>query len=99
MLRSCMNQKHDLKKYRKMFLEKETMTFYFERVERVQSPKLNFFFFCLYLYRHKRENLEIEIFETGSNEPGGGQVRDHWWSVATLKDTLKDGDKMAIRRR
>lgn len=72
MLRSCMNQKHDLKKYRKMFLEKETMTFYFERVERVQSPKLNFFFFCLYLYRHKRENLEIEIFETVSNEPGGG---------------------------
>lgn len=99
MLRSCINQKHDLKKYRKIFLEKETLRVLKESKVKRQSPKLNFFFFCLYLYRHKRETLEIEISETVSNEPGGGLVRDHWWSVTTLKDTLKDGDEMAIRRR
>lgn len=76
MLRSCMNQKHDLKKYRKIFLEKETLRVLKESKVKCQSPKLNFFF-CLYLYGHKKENLEIEIFETVSNEPGGGLVRDH----------------------
>lgn len=67
-----MNQKHDLKKYRKIFLEKETLRVLKESKVKRQSPKLNFFFFCLYLYRHKRETLEIEISETVSNEPGGG---------------------------